>query len=350
MKKVICYLNQFFAGVGGEDKADQEPYIMEGVVGPGMAFKAVLKGAEITHTVVCGDNFMGSHTEEALSRIMDMLQDKPCDLFIAGPAFQAGRYGVACGNVCKAVKERLHIPVITSMNEENPGVEMFKRDVIIFKGGNGAVKMRQDVKAMAAFANKLLQGLPNEGALAEGYFPRGCRHENFLENIRENTAAYRGVQMLIQKMNKLPYQTELIIPEKEMVPIAPAIRDLSKAVVALVTTGGIVPVDNPDRIQSASATRWGRYDVSGMERLSAGQFKTIHAGFDPAAANTDPNVIVPLDAMRAYEREGKIGRLHNWFYSTVGTGTTEAEARRMAREMIPFLQEDGVTAIIMGST
>ena len=62
------------------------------------------------------------------------------------------------------------------------------------------------------------------------------------------------------------------------------------------------------------------------------------------------NVIVPLDAMRAYEREGKIGRLHNWFYSTVGTGTTEAEARRMAREMIPFLQEDGVTAIIMGST
>lgn len=73
MKKVICYLNQFFAGVGGEDKADQEPYIMEGVVGPGMAFKAALKGAEITHTVVCGDNFMGSHTEEALSRIMDML-------------------------------------------------------------------------------------------------------------------------------------------------------------------------------------------------------------------------------------------------------------------------------------
>ena len=89
---------------------------------------------------------------------------------------------------------------------------------------------------MAAFANKLLRGLPNEGTLAEGYFPRGCRHEKFLENIRENTAAYRGVQMLIQKMNKLPYQTELIIPEKEMVPIAPAIRDLSKAVVALVTT------------------------------------------------------------------------------------------------------------------
>jgi len=112
----------------------------------------------------------------------------------------------------------------------------------------------------------------------------------------------------------------------------------------------IVPVDNPDRIQSASATRWGRYDVSGMERLAAGEFKTIHAGFDPAAANADPNVIVPLDAMRTYEKEHRIGRLHSYFYSTVGTGTTEAEARRMTKEIIPYLQEDGVNAIVMGST
>lgn len=350
MKKVICYLNQFFAGIGGEDKADQEPYIIEGVVGPGMAIKAALKDAEVTHTVVCGDNFMGSNTEEALRRIMDMLKDKQCDLFIAGPAFQAGRYGVACGNVCKAVEQQMGIPAITSMNAENPGVEMFKKDVIIFKGGNGAVKMRQDVKRMMDFANRLLAGEPNRGADEEGYFARGCRHEKFMERTRENTAAYRGVQMLIKKMNKLPYQTELVIPEKEVVPIAPAIQDMSKAVIAMVTTGGIVPVDNPDRIQSASATRWGRYDITGMDHLESGVFKTIHAGFDPAAANATPDVIMPIDAMRAYEKEGRYGRLHNYFYSTVGTGTTEAEARRMAQEIIPYLQKDGVNAVIMTST
>lgn len=45
-----------------------------------------------------------------------------------------------------------------------------------------------------------------------------------------------------------------------------------------------------------------------------------------------------------------IGRLHNFFYSTVGTGTTEAEARRMAQEMIPYFKKDKVDAIIMGST
>lgn len=350
MKKVICYLNQFFGGIGGEDKADQEPYIIEGGVGPVLAIQGALKDAQVTHTVICGDNFMGSNTQEAISRIVEMLKDKEMDLFIAGPAFQAGRYGVACGNICKAVEEHFGVPALTSMNEENPGVEMFKKEVIIFRGGKGAVKMRQDVKVMVDFANKLLSGGVNEGAVAEGYFPRGCRHEKFLEDKRENTAAYRGVQMLIKKMNKLPYQTELIIPEKEMVPIAPAIQDMSKAVIALLTTGGIVPVDNPDRIQSASATRWGRYDITGMDHLEAGVYKTIHAGFDPAAANATPDVIVPIDAMRAYEKEGRYGRLHNYFYSTVGTGTTEAEARRMAQEIIPHLVADGVTALIMGST
>lgn len=350
MKKVVCYLNQFFGGVGGEDKADQEPYIVTERIGPVMAIQAALQGAEVTHTIVCGDNFMGSNTEEAIARILKLLQGIEMDLFIAGPAFQAGRYGVACGVICKAIQEHFGVPALTSMNEENPGVEMFKKDVIIFKGGKGAVKMRQDVKRLTDFANKLLSGGVNQGAEAEGYFPRGKRMEKYMPFTRENTAAYRGVQMLIRKMNKQPYQTELVIPAKEMVPIAPAIRDLSKAVVALATTGGIVPLDNPDHIQSASATRWGRYDITSMDRLSETQFKTIHAGFDPAAANADPNVIVPLDAMRAYEKEGKIGRLHNYFYSTVGTGTTEAEAKRMANEMIPYLRDDGVNAIIMGST
>ena len=100
-------------------------------------------------------------------------------------------------------------------------------------------------------------------------------------------------------------------------------------------------------IQSASATRWGRYDVSNMERLKGGEFKTIHAGFDPAAADADPNVITPIDALKVLEKEGVYGSLHPYFYTTVGTGTTEAEAARMAKEIIPYLQEDHVDGVIM---
>src|SRR5699024_731023 len=126
--------------------------------------------------------------------------------------------------------------------------------------------------------------------------------------------------------------------------------DLSKANIAIVTSGGIVPVENPDRIQSASATRWGKYDISEINRLESGVYKTIHAGFDPGVANEDPNVIVPLDAMKAYEKEGKIGKLHEYFYTTVGTGTTQGEAARMAKEMVVDLQEAKVDGVVLVST
>ena len=348
--KIIHYINQFFAGIGGEDKADQEPFIKSELIGPAMALNAMVSpnGAEVTHTIVCGDNFMGSRTDEAVEIILGFLADKEFDLFVAGPAFQAGRYGFACGTICKAVHAKYGVPVLTSMHVENPGVEMFKKDMPIFIGGKSAAKMRGDVTLMANYINKDLKGEPHTGCADEQYFARGIRHQAWPAGIKP--AARRGVEMLIKKLNGEPYQTELVIPAKDLVPIAPAIKDLSKARIALCTTGGIVPVDNPDRIQSASATRWGRYDISGMERLESGVFKTIHAGFDPAAANADPNVIVPLDAMRAYEKQGRFGSLHPFFYSTVGTGTTEAEAKRMAQEIIPLLKQDKVDAIIMGST
>ena len=347
MKKAIHYINQFFAGIGGEDTADYKPEIKEGVVGPGLALKAILE-AEVTHTIICGDNFMGSNTEEAVETILGFLEDKEFDIFIAGPAFQAGRYGVACGTIAKAVKEKFNVPVITSMNVENPGVEMFKKDMHIFEGGRSAAALRDDVKVMAEFANKILKDEATGPADEEGFFPRGIRAQVWLDE--PVTAAERGVAMLIKKLNDEPYVTELPIPKSDRVEIAAPIKDLSKANIAIVTTGGIVPVDNPDRIQSASATRWGRYDISKDERLEAGVYKTIHAGFDPAAADADPNVIVPIDAMKAFLKEGKIGKLHDYFYSTVGTGTTEAEATRMGSEIVEKLREDNVDGVIMTST
>ncbi len=348
MKKAILYINQFFAGLGGEAKADYAPEIKDGLVGPAMELDKILKNAEVTHTVICGDNFMGSNTEKAVERILEFLEDKDFDIFFAGPAFQAGRYGSACGNICKAVKEKFGVPVVTAMHEENPGVDMFKKDMVIFKSGKSAASMRKDLNKMAQYGDRVLAGEKLGTAEEEGYFIRGIRHQVWLED--EVPASDRVVAMLLKKIKGEEFVSELPIPELERVPIADKIEDLSKATIALVTSGGIVPVENPDRIQSASATRWGRYNIGGMDRLEAGVFKTIHAGYDPAAADADPNVCLPLDAMRVLEKEGKFGKLHDYFYATVGTGTTQAEAARMANEMVEYLKNEGVDAVILTST
>lgn len=351
MKNIIIYINQFFGQVGGEEAADYAPEIKEGAVGAAQAFVPLLKDAKVTHTLICGDNFMSSRQEEAIEKLLSFLDGKNFDLFIAGPAFQAGRYGNACGVICKAVKEKFNVPVISSMHIENPGVEIFKKDIIIFPGGHSAGSMKKDVEKIAVYANKILNGEATGSADEEGYYTRGIRHQVWRTD--GVSAADRVIDMLLKKVNGKEFVTELPIPKKDIVPVASPVKDLKNAKIAICTSGGIVPVGNPDKIQSASATRWGKYSVKGMDKLEnreANAFMTIHAGYDPQAADTNPNRVVPLDALKAYEKEGKIGAVYEYFFSTVGTGTTQAEAARMGQEMAEILQKDKVDAVIMTST
>ena len=349
--KAILYINQFFGQIGGEDVADHEPEIREGLVGPAIALQDLLGDqVTVTHTIICGDNYMGSHTEKAVSQILSFLEGKQFDIFFAGPAFRAGRYGAACGHICDAVKTKFGLPVITSMNDENPGVEMFRSKIIIFKGGASAAAMKKDMGEMAKYGLKLLKKEKLLSAAEEGYYGRGIREQVWLNP--PVPASERVIDMLLKKVHGQPFQTELPIPKSDLVPIAKAFspQQLSGMVVALVTSGGIVPIGNPDRIQSASATKWGKYDISGIDDLTKGQYMTTHAGYDPSAANNDPDVVVPLDAMRAYHKEGKIGGVFPFFYSTVGTGTTQAEAARMCREIANELLQAGIQAAILTST
>ena len=102
--KLVHYINQFFAGIGGEDKADVSPEVRDGIVGPGMAFKAAFNGeAEIVATFICGDNYCANHLDDVAAHMVETVKAYEADGLIAGPAFNAGRYGTACGAVCAAV-------------------------------------------------------------------------------------------------------------------------------------------------------------------------------------------------------------------------------------------------------
>ena len=87
-----------------------------------------------------------------------MVKGQNADLFIAGPAFNAGRYGVACGTVCDMIKEELGIPVVTGMYVENPGADMFKDKVYIVPTKNSAAGMRDAIGKLAPLAMKLAKG------------------------------------------------------------------------------------------------------------------------------------------------------------------------------------------------
>ena len=345
--KVVHYINQFFAGIGGEEKADIGPVLNEGVIGPGMAFTAAFKDEfEIVATIYCGDSYFAENFETAKNEILKMVEEIGPEFFIAGPAFNAGRYGTACGAICKAVKDELGIPVLTGMYIENPGADMFKKDLYIVETKNSAADMRKAVPKMVKLAKKMISGEPIGSPEEENYIKRGLRKNVFLEK----NGAERAVDMILAKIKGEEFETEYPMPVFDKVLPSPAIKDISKIKIAVVTSGGIVPKHNPDHIESSSASKYGKYDITGMSKLTAETFETAHGGYDPCYANADPNRVLPLDVLRELEAEGVIGELHNYFYSTVGNGTSVANSKAYASEFAQELLNEEVKAVIMTST
>src|SRR5581483_6530728 len=117
--RVVHYINQFLAGMGGEDKADVPPERRAGAVGPGRALQAAFGAdAEIVATILCGDTYFSEHADQAADELIAMIAgDKP-DIVVAGPAFDSGRYGMACGKICSVAQATLGIPALTGLAPE----------------------------------------------------------------------------------------------------------------------------------------------------------------------------------------------------------------------------------------
>lgn len=345
--RIVHYINQFYAGIGGEEKADIAPEIREGIVGPGQAFKAALGAeAEIVATVVCGDSYFASNMGKASAEILDMMKKYKPDAVIAGPAFNAGRYGTACGALGEAVIKELGIPVVSGMYPENPGVDMYKKSFYIVETPDSAAGMRKAVPAMASLLLKLLKGEKLGTPAVEGYIERGVRKNKFYDKL----AAERAVDMFTAKLKGQPFVTEYPMPVFDRVAPNPAIKNMKDAVIALVTSGGICPVGNPDHIEASSASKFGEYDITGIDDLTCDFYCTAHGGYDATYADQDADRVLPVDVLREMEREGVFKKLHNKFYTTVGNGTAVASSKRFAEEIARRLIADGVTAVILTST
>jgi glycine reductase len=348
MIRVVHYLNQFFAGIGGEDKADAPFETRAGAVGPGRALQLALgERATVVRTLVCGDNTFHEQRDDVIEAVLRALKEAGADLLVAGPAFNAGRYGLACAAICAAAGETLGLPVITGLFPENPAVEVYHDRVVMIPTGPSAASMKAAMGAIARVGLKLAAGERLRPAADEGTIPMGYR-ANW---VVDTPAAVRAVDLLLAKIHGRPYQSEVILPpQAEPVKPAAPVPDLSRATIALVTEGGLVPADNPDRLESSDATKWARYPLSMLAENDGANFKSIHGGYDARWVNADPDRLVPLDAARALETAGVIGQLHEYYYVTVGTGTSVANATAIGAAIARQLLADGVHAAIVTST
>jgi betaine reductase len=345
MLRVGHYLNQFFAGIGGEEQANVSPTVREGAIGPGRLLQSTLgEDAEVVSTLICGDNFLNEHLQEARDAIRAWLRQTRLDLVVAGPAFAAGRYGSACAEVCCLATEE-SVASVTGMHPENPGTLMYRKAYVISTGGSAA-DMALAIKAMVSLGRKLAAGTPIGPAEQEGYLPRGIRRPG----LRERSGAERAVGMLIAKLNGQPVRTEIPVDAYESVPPSLKIADLRHATIAVVTTGAIVPKGNPDHLKRSTETRWLRYDLADHQTLSAEEFECVHGGFYNQMACDNPNVVIPLDSLRQLEEEGTFARLLDFYCTTTGNDQRLIDCKRNGTEIAETLRSACVDGVLLVAT
>jgi len=345
--RIIHYLNQFFGGLGGEEQAGAPLEVRDGAIGPGKLLEQLLGGeARVVTTFVCGDNYAVENLEAVIAEALNKIRDAQAELFVAGPCFLAGRYGMVAGALCAAVQSTLVIPVVTAMAQENPGVDLYRESLYIIDSQENAAKMREVLARMAALVFKLVRheslGAPKD----EGYIPRGLIRDQFVAQ----TAGERLVDMVLTKVNGAPFESEMMPTAFAPISMPPGVKDLKKAKVMLITDGGLVPKGNPDKIQGSAATRWGSYSIKDCADLQGADYEISHGGYDAQFVRLDPDRLVPLDVMRELEKEGAIGELYDEFLSTSGLANPLSNTRRMGREMAEKAKLLGIDAIILTST
>lgn len=343
--RIVHYLNQFFAGEGGDEAAGMPLKVVDGPIRSGTLLQSILGDqGEVVGTLVCGDNYANEETEAALEAAGEALDRFKPDVVIAGPAFNAGRYGLACGEIGKLAESR-GIKAVAAMYEENPGVAQHRRDVYILKTGESPTEMKEAVTHMAAFALKLARGEEIGPAVEEGYAGRTRRIVRSPEPI-----ARRAIEMLAAKVNGRPFQTEIPVILPDRVEPASPIVDMSTARIALVTTGGLIPRGNPERQTAGNPEQYYTYSIEGMTALDGNDWEAFHGGYFNGTASDNPNYILPLAQLRTLQDQGVVGSIYETLFTMPGVGTPVPKARRMGAQIADELVAQEVDGALLVAT
>jgi glycine reductase len=349
--RVMHFMNQYFAGLGGEDKADVSAGHFEGPVGPGKRLQELLgDSAEIVLTTYCGDNYFPAHRDEVLNTILKIATNHNVKMLAAGPAFFSGRHGFACVEVCHAVSSSLDLPCVAAMAISNPALAGYRqkkdRRVFIFPTAETVIGMEEALERMARALSKLASGSVMGPASEEGYIPRGLR----IAGTASKTGVARAVDMLLNRLSDRPFATEIPIEVMEQTPIAPRVVNLKDASIAMASTAGVHAAGNPHGAKPVKNKVWAKYPIGNLNSMKEGSWMLLHAGITSLFITDTPDYGAPLDACRELEREGAFLRLSPDFYSTTGVSGAIADMERIGKEMVRDMKAEKVDGILLVST
>lgn len=353
MISVVHVVNQFFAGIGGEEKVGVPVSVADGAVGAARGLQIQLGDeAQIVCTVYFGDNYFHEHNDEAMKAVLDAIRVSQPQVLVAGPAFNAGRYGMSCVEICHEVASELKVPCVTAMHEENPAIGAYRDhanpNVFCLPTAETTAGMADALKALAKFSLRLASGETIGPAKLEGYIPRGIRRL-----VKTDRPGYqRAIDMLLKKIADEPFETEIPMETWDDISPAAPLDDLRNRKIAVVTTSGVVPWGNPDRFKTFRNTFWKKYNIAEIKELEPGKWEAVHGGYNVAFMNKNPHYGVPLDALRSLEAEGKIGpgKLYPAYYVIPGNQGSPAVMRRMGQEIAADLKQDGVEGVLFVAT
>jgi betaine reductase len=349
--RLMHFINQFFAGKGGENEAGEPVGWVQGTLGPGKLLQTKLGSlAEVVATAYCGDDYFNEHQEEAKAKILEIAREQQVDLFFAGPAFASGRYGFMCSEVCHFLSTSLGVPCITAMYPENPGVQSYRQfkdsNFFLFPTSERVLDMEGALTTISEFISRLGRGAKPGNAVEEGYMPRGIR----VVSQAEQTGARRALEMALDKICGRPFRSEIPIVHMEQVPPPPAVGDMRQAALAILSTSGVVPGGNPDGFKMQRNTQWRRYSVESITSMTDLEWDVRHGGYNNVFMLQNPNYGVPIDVCKEMEKQGVFKRLYPYFYSTPGINGLLSVMQQMGHEMALDMKHEGVDAALLVST
>ena len=241
---------------------------------------------------------------------------------------------------------KLGIPAVCGMDLESPGVAAAEGAAYVVPTSSNVAGMREALPTIAALALRLGAG--------EELGPPRCRGLPPARASPQRTGGRRPVQrgrssLLLDKLAGTT-RTEVAATFDHVAP-PPPVESMAETKLALVTEAGCVPAGKPGRLaddprgRRGSATRSARRIVRGRP-LRIGS-RRLRRDRRQSRSRTGSSRSTPPEPSSS---EGRIGAIHDAFYTTTGNGTPVAVSTKFGQEIADELKEAGVEAVILSGT